>query len=409
MWIDPVAKLSHIVGLAEWVEQRLASETQMNAERLLRLIDQVIELEGRHQVQSDLVALGEVLGRLASQPQSTGIQTEMSGNLDRLDQSITAMYSDLSPIQISAILSLGGAQFYNPNLFENIQLQIVNNPLSPAVSKTHVDKQVTRRQAFLDAFEQTKSGLEYLRFKAETLSAGEAEVGFGIPRVLFSGKLPALLQELHNLNRVVKLFQESSGDSNEDVDLNTISASDPIIVLGAGIFTIRLLARTITWVLNTYTSILQIKKMKNEAADDLGFDEVQLAVFEEAIAEKIDAGIEARLTEIFGDGEIGGRTAELRNGMAWAHQYLLAQIERGMKIEVSFVAPPTGTEETPEQREAFDDLGGIVDSLEFPTVSGAPVTQIPPPLSDGEPDGEMDDAGVEESPNHEIQAPEPND
>jgi hypothetical protein len=74
-----------------------------------------------------------------------------------------------------------------------------------------------------------------------------------------------------------------------------------------------------------------------------------------------------------------GRRTELRNGLAWALESLIARIERGIQIEIRSVAP-AATQEQPDPKvgQAFVQLEEVKKELAYPEMEGQPVLKLPP-------------------------------
>jgi flagellar hook-associated protein FlgK len=84
----------------------------MNAERLLQVVEFLIEQEKRHQIQSKLNELNAALQNLSNQPQQAHYQTQVAANLDSFEKSLHDFYDPLSPAQIYSLADVEGAAFF---------------------------------------------------------------------------------------------------------------------------------------------------------------------------------------------------------------------------------------------------------------------------------------------------------
>jgi hypothetical protein len=199
---------------------------------------------------------------------------------------------------------------------------------------------------------------------------------------MFKNHLENLISELGTINRIIRIFSEIATGKPEPVEVDEISTSNPIFFFGLDPATIAMIGASVSWVLATWKQVEDIRKVRAETAKLNPFtpDEIE-KFFGTKIKESVKSEVEKqaeKLLETISDN--GGRRNELRNGLEWALDSLLARVERGMTVEIRLLPPPVAAEEgkTPEVPAAFQDLQQIVPQLLFPSAKGEPVLKLPP-------------------------------
>ena len=368
----------------------------MNSSRLYFFVLFLLREEKRLTLQAKLDEFFNALQNLVGAPQDSNHQVSVANTLKALDTAFTTFESALTPAQTTALQELGAYEFFSTSLVGKVRALLSENPMTPTVARDGVDKLRNARAAYIQALQTTDSSMKYLKVRPDDLKPDSAEIGFLLPRALFSNRLDLLVKELRDIELIIRQFSEVVTGSVEEITVRQISTSDPMFFFGISAATISAIGASITWMLNTWKQALEIKKKYNELKD-LGLDDDVLGKIEGNVKKKVDDSIRERAAELIKEYRVtdAGRKSELENGLKWAMQALMARVERGMIVEVRFLPPPKPKDEgaTPEQQaeyqakaSQFAELGKIAKDLEFPAIEGEPILQIPPHKSiDGAP------------------------
>jgi hypothetical protein len=360
----------------------------MNASRLYFFVLFLLREEGKLGLQTKLTEFLSALQNLVNTPQDSNHQTEVTKKLADLEASFSSFENVLTPAQVAAIEEIGASQFFSSVLVKKIRSLMAENPMTPTVARDGVDALRASRENFIAALQNTHTSLKTLGVRPDDLKPDSAEIGFLLPRELFSNRLDLLVKELRDIELIIRQFSEVVLGTVEEITVRQISTSDPIFFFGINAYTIGAIGASITWMLNTWRQALEIKKKYNELKE-LGIDEDILGKIENNVKKKVEQSIKERAAELIKEyRKDDARKNELEAGLKWAMQSLMARVERGMIVEVRFLPPPkpkdgaSNAEDQAKyqaQSEQFSELAKIAKGLEFPAIEGEPILQIPPP------------------------------
>jgi hypothetical protein len=355
----------------------------MNTDGLLRFLTVLEGLEVNLNIHTRFNALAGALNNLTSQPNQPNYQTEVASRLVDIQAALKSVAESLSPAQMRLLNDIGGAPYFTLLALDEIKDLMVQNAMTPAVARDRVNQVVTSRSNYMTEISATKKGLERLGFKANGLEPGEAEIGFLIPRELFDNYFDGLIDELKDINQIIRWFSETTTGSVEPVLVRQLSSSDPSFFLGLNPVTVAEIAGAITWLLNTWKQVLEIKKIHHEARE-LTLAEDTLKALEKEVSRKIDSAISEKMQELLPKSrQSKERKHELESGLNWALQALFARIERGLTVEIRFVEPTKQKSESEREGEAeqpsgpdYNALRENVKGLVFPPTLGEPILKL---------------------------------
>jgi plasmid stabilization system protein ParE len=236
----------------------------MNASRLREIVDLLLEREGTFQIQALLDQLRQRLSDLVSQPQQPSIQSEFSQALERLTTANNSLRVSFQPAQTVLVQEIGAAKYFAHDFAADIRSWITENPLSPVVAQQKLNTFVDERQHYIQQLTQLRDNFEAIRVRASSLQAGDAEIGFLLPRSLFNNRLDQLIKELRDINRIIRAFSEATVGRVEEVEVREISTSDPFFFFHIDPATIAALAAAVTWALNTWKQVEEIRRVRAE-------------------------------------------------------------------------------------------------------------------------------------------------
>jgi len=186
------------------------------------------------------------------------------------------------------------------------------------------------------------------------------------------------------INRIIRAISEAATGEVPEIEVRQISSSDPLLFFGMDVVAIGAIGAAITWALNTWKQVEEIRKIRNEAEGVDAFSEDDIKeMFDDKIQKTIDIAIEGKVDELLGSADGNpGRPHEQRTDLTWALESLMALIERGLKVEIRFLPPQPEPAEEGEEAEIapeFQTLSHLAQQLVFRIERDRPVTELPPP------------------------------
>ncbi len=358
----------------------------MNASRLREITDLLLEKEQQFKIQEILTELSGHLSNLASNPQDAAHQNNFAAGLEKLKVAIEGLSATLQPAQIKLLEEIDADKFFTGQMFSEIIDWVQKNPLTPAVAHQKLGAFVASRKAFIRDITELRTNLEKLKIRPSVLSEGATEIGFLIPRSLFSNQFDEFIKEMNVLRRVLQAFAETATGAAQPIVVGDISTTDPQLFLGIDPLTAAMFGGVITWALSQWKKVEEIRKLRSETKKNSSFTEEEIKFFYDSKIEKIiDEAIEEKTGALLKAMKAsGGRDHEKRNELTWALRSILARIERGMTVEIRFLPPESkseseGKQEATALEQAFSSLAQTAPQLLFPASEKAPVLQIPPP------------------------------
>lgn len=354
----------------------------MNAERLLELSDLLTTVDVRLEVQPSLQSLVNDLAQIISNPGHAAFQTQFAEKFDQFRSTWDKMASSFSPAQVNLISEIGGSSFFIDDFPSQLDASVRANGITPAVVRDELEAFRSERENYLRTLNSLRDSLMQVGVEPYKLEADSAEIGLLLPRDLFDNELGGLVKELHTVNRIIRAFSEVAVGGPEPVEVHQISTSDPIFFFGLDPTTIALLAGAVTWALNSWKNVEEIRKIRAETQKVKSFTTEEIEnIFDSKIQKEIRIAIDQKVNELIPAKDGAGRHHEQRNDMAWALESILGRVERGMTVELRFLPPPAPKDGEPvaaEKTASFDELKRIVPQLQFPQADKSPVLALPP-------------------------------
>ena len=352
----------------------------MNAARLRELADLLVAVESQFNVQSILNQMFNELSQITSNPGQPQFQTQFAQSLGAFRAAWQQMIEAFSPAQAKLLNEIGAGRYFLDDIPAEIEEETKDNNITPAVIRDKVQIIQSTREQYLTTIRELRDRLKSIGIEAYQLEPGNAEIGLLLPRDLFHNELSGLVKELHTLNRIIRAFSEIAVGKAEPVEIRQISTSDPVFFFGLDPATIALLGAAITWAINSWKSVEEIRKVRAETQKIKSFTPEEIEeIFGKKIQEEIAIAVEQKVDELIPLADGAGRWNEQRNDMKWALESILSRVERGMTVEIRFLPPPASKEgEESHKPETFDTLGKIAPQLRFPASDPIPVLALPP-------------------------------
>lgn len=353
----------------------------MNSSRLLEITSLLLKMEQKYQVQQRLNEVVSSIAQLVSQPNLPQFQQIYAQSLNALQSANNSMQSELEPSTISQIKELNGSVYFLSDISKTIAEWNSENGMTPAVAQQNISGWTNERQQCINDITQLNSNLTKIGITNHELNLGEAEIGVLLPRPLFHDNLEGLIKELNTINIIMRFFSEIATGTPEEISVRQISTSDPLFFFGLSIESIALIGAAVTWALNTYKQLEDIRKVRAETARVLSPDDAS-TMFDKKIEEKIQSLLNSessKLLENFNGKK--DRKSELSNGMDWALKSILARVERGMRVEIRLLPPKsleTSVDDLASDKfKPYNRLSEIIPQLSFPDIIENPVLSLP--------------------------------
>ena len=153
------------------------------------IVDLLLDLETRLQIQTKLNEANGQLQNIISQPQQPSFQAQFSSTVEQLRGAGAHICEKLQPTQISLIDEIGGKKFFVVDLAGLIDDWVQKNGVTPAVTQQKLQQLVGERQNYIDQITGLRDSLKAVGIETTALVPGDAEIGILLPRELFKNEL----------------------------------------------------------------------------------------------------------------------------------------------------------------------------------------------------------------------------
>lgn len=356
----------------------------MDTARLRELVDKLIEVDSREGVSATLSLAAESMMAIVNSPGQSDPQIQYATRLTDLRGKVAAMIASFTPAEIELLADIRATPFFAVNFAEEVELAGQRNGVTPSVVSGLLQDLTSHRAIYMKQLRVLKQALENVGITPPSVEPGSAELGILLPRQLFRNELDGLVSELKTLNAVFRTFSEIVTGEVEKVEIRQISTSDPLFGFAMGVETIVQLGVAVTWALHTWKNVEEIRKLRTQVkANPLFKDEEIKQFFNDKIDAQIEKSVREKVSELVPAATTTpGRPHELAVQAEWALRTILTRVERGMTVEIRFLAPPTSEEDGAQEsaaRQPFETMEKLASQLKFPGAQSDPVLQLPPP------------------------------
>ena len=354
----------------------------MTIETFYATLKFMIELDRELSLQGELESISSSLGNLVNAPAQPQYQSALATGLSNLSNGMDALGRNLTPSLVLSIVEMGGGEYFDPHIADNVRLAVSENAMTPSVARDSIQRLVSKRASFLKTVEETEEGLEKLGIRESTLSPGSADLSFLIPRELFKNQLGSFAKELTFLSRLVGDFSEALTGTAEPAQLEQLASSIPTVAIMTGVKIVAAIAEVVNKFVEAWGKIEKIRKIRGELSE-MGLKGAATEQLTTQITTTVDELIEEsiRFTLNAYSGE-ATRKKELENAIRQDTRRLFGQIERGLTIQ--FRAAPAAKNMDPEDKKALDDVTRISQTIQFPGISIEPLLLTPGEVIEGE-------------------------
>lgn len=361
----------------------------MNVEILYEFVERLLDAEDGNSVQSRLEGAAAALSNLANSPQDQNHQKALSDAQLRIKESFDSLDRFFDASDRDKLDEIGASYFFSPDLLAELKEKIQQNPMSPSVVHQYLQEILQERSRLLENLKSLKRNLSDLHFSVPDLDAEQVQLGFRLPRAMFGNNFDGFIKELGTLKFVVNSFSIIIVGETTEIELGQISTSNPLVFLGVKGQIAFAVAASVTWGLDTWQRIEEIRIFRKDAAAVEALEPLTENI-DQIIAVQVENSIEKRLDELEKTHTID---VEQRASLRKAHRIILERLEQGMNLEIRMLEPELPDVETddddeevsiseyPEELKTSMGISSIRKELKFPKATGKPLLKLSYPTT----------------------------
>lgn len=356
----------------------------MDASILSALMAKVLKGEKEFKIQFYLEAVRDALINMANDPQEQSYQKAFSESFKSLKSGMVSLDEVLSPGDRDRLSEIFTIKEFSQEIITEIAEAITENAATPAVLRDAVTKIAADRAKELANFQSLLNQLTYYHLTPEENGDDEAQVGFKLPREIFSNNFSSLIDELNFLKRFIRLVAEAEGGDPEGIEVGTISTTDPVFWLVVAYGVAKSIGSATTWCLDTWKKIEDIRNVRAQTAKLAAFKPEEIeAIFGAKIKEQVDKAIEKKVAEMTVSIEDKARKNEVKNGLRPALRQFLARVERGLTVDIRYLPRPAekgdSDESLAEVSQKKTEIQEVASKLVFQRPEGEPILELEGP------------------------------
>jgi hypothetical protein len=351
----------------------------MNVEKLNSLAYDLVEENKKLNYSGMLQSVISSLQNVISQPQQPNHQTTLSQQLEELHSALSeSLVNNLSPAWYQVLVELDINHILGKNLSERINQILSKNQITPATAKSELEAVFNDLNTKMTGFQNLVSGLDSLEIGYDELENEECEIGILIPRDFFDNDLENLAEEIKELIFILNFFSELITGEKQSFQVRNLSTTDPLITVGTIIAIAGGFAKTVSWLIDSYKKLLEIKKLKQELKNN-GLSAKNLKGITDYCNGHMEKSIEDIIKnlskEYNGNGD-QGRKNELLNAARISLNKLANRIDHGFNFEVRIGLIEDENEDETEPDPDVLEIQAASAALQFMKLEGAPILSL---------------------------------
>ena len=298
-----------------------------------------------------------------------------------------AASNSLSPATVRDLDSLHILEYLGRQLADRIDMIFTQNEITLAVASDQITQSAAELQELYHSLKAVIGAFEYLDIGKDEPAPGEAEASVILPRSSIDNSLRSLSAEFRELERIFSDVTELATGSRPSTRVRSIASSDFSVYLELAPEAAAFLAVAVERVIATYRNLLEIRRIRSEAAA-AGLSNGRLEGIDEHIAERMERGVDETVDELFVEMEIAisddSRKNELKVGLKRSLSDVAARIDRGYRFDIRVGETLEDVEEDSAEVEGRPSLTSSLrlieqsrEGLEFLRLEGDPILQLP--------------------------------
>jgi hypothetical protein len=363
----------------------------MNIERLHAIVKAISADVKKYNYPAKLEALVVAFQRRVDEPSDGSHVKEADKIIADLRDNLPNIDSNNFPSSWKEFLREYRAQdLIGEELQSTIDTILQENGLTPSIARDQLKDVADDVSGDIKSLQEIEKAFNRFKLPVDNPKPGEAEVGILVPRAAVHNGLTEFGKELSQLSKIVKVFQEIATGTREDPQINSIASSDLSIFLLLDPATALRIMEAISHLIETYKTILKIKRQVNELRETVPTEKLTDVVDHAngIMKSKITA-----LTEEIVSSKNGIRSEkrkkEIHIELEGALEAVAIRIDKGFEFEVRATPSATkdGETKTADQVKRDDVLRTIESrqgQLAFVRSNGQPILALPGKLVDDE-------------------------
>jgi hypothetical protein len=356
----------------------------MNAEKLFAICLELKRKFAETGLVQKIQNLAQATGSLAQQPQNGQFQQNVAGQRKNLENALSLhAFDELEPAWRQTVEELGGSILFGDAIKTQVNQLFMQERITPSSIVEGLNEIIHTIQPFQDSIDKLVTGFQGLKISADRLPPGECDIGITIPRTFVHNDLNDFSTELHKLDTIFGVFEELCTGTRDGFSIRTISSSDLTINLLSTPIVCACIAKTISWILDSYKKVLDIR-LSLAKLRELGVPEENLKTVHEHATERVSADIEKAVEEIFVEYNVvqnAGRKNEVKNHLSQSMKRIAIRIDNGFSITIRASLPDKSNEEDDRAQEEvkkhFDVISDYAADLQYMKPEGEPILAFP--------------------------------
>ena len=360
----------------------------MNVERLHSLLsDTIAEIDDCHTLEL-LAVVRDWTQQLANNPQNADIQREFSSHRATLMEALESSASNsFSPGTIDDLNGLQLSRLLGRSLADRVENIFDQNELTLAVASDQITAIESELRQLYESLLAAVGAFEALSIGMDEPGPGEIEASIILPRSAVQNSLGALGTEFRELERVFADMTELASGSRPPTAVRSIAASDFSVYLELAPKVAAFLAGALERVVALYRNLLEIRRIRSEAAAE-GISDNRLEGIDEHIEQHMDQGLDEIVEVLLSESEVAvpdeSRQNELRISLKRTLSGMAGRIDRGYRFDIRVGHMVEDIDEDDAEEKGRSTLGWALRTIEnsregltFLRLEGAPILQLP--------------------------------
>lgn len=345
----------------------------MNVEAVISLVDRILDIEKKENIQHRLNDVLSHLQQLANSPAQASFQSEFAARLQALQNAEDSVQKLLLVADIKEISGLGGEQFFLQSSARVLRTLLASNPVTPTVAVSEFQTFIGERDAYLRHLRGISENLKALGFRPMSLTDG-TKLSISIPPSLTGNELGKLATEIENLDRIIQFISQAVIGEGVEIQIESISTSIPKFIVNLAVPVALAFAGAVSWGLDSWKSYEQANLAREQARAAGLHSDIEIAeFFDERVRKQQDARIRDEALRIMSESRLSSSRPEQEQRLIWALDSLLGRLQRGLEVEV-FLPPPS-----PHEEPELQTLRDLSTFLRYGPITQEVLRQLPAP------------------------------
>jgi len=369
----------------------------MNIETYHAIASQILEDVRNFDFPAKLRNLVNHLQNRINNPAEPSYTQNIDAQISELRTILPKLSSNSFPPLWQEYLNELGADFFVGNvLLAEIEEILLSNGITPTIAHKELLQISNEIDADLVSLQSSSDAMKRFHIGLDTPEPDTVELGVLVPRMAVHDGLAEFGAELRKLSRIFGVFHETIHGERPDLKLKSIASSDFSILCLIDWETAKLIAQSVSRLIESYKIILSLKEKIKGLLDD-GIPEEKVQGLVDHANDQMAATVNAISEEIitrFPDGKVQEtRRKELKIEMRGALGEIATRIDKGFSFEIrpGKVSPAddkdSGSAETQKLRtQQFAEISSVQEKLQYLKSDGSPVLKLsglPPDKNDG--------------------------